>query len=271
MVTNEYNLHQMEHISSRQNAIVKRFRDLARRAPRAGTLLLDGEHLLEEAMASGAEIEVAAFAGTGARDRFEALADRTRRAGARTVEVTDQVLAAISPVRHPSGVVAIVRRPEPTLEQVFAVRPQLVLLLSDVQDPGNVGAVVRAAEACGATGLVAAGATADPFGWKALRGAMGSTFRVPVARRPLDEAVAAARAAGLRLFAAVPRGGTPLPACDLRQPCAIIVGGEGAGIAPAQIEAADQRVTIPMRGRVESLNVAIAAALIAYEASRQRR
>jgi RNA methyltransferase, TrmH family len=267
MVANEYNLHQMERISSRQNAIVKRFRDLARgsSAP-AGALLLDGQHLVEEAIASGAEIEVAAFAG----GRFVSLADRTRRAGARTVEVTDQVLAAMSPVQHPSGVVAIARRPEPTLAQVFAARPQLVVLLSDVQDPGNVGAVVRAAEACGATGIVAGGATADPFGWKALRGAMGSTFRLPVARAPLDAAAAAARAAGARLFAAVPRGGTPLPACDLRQPCAVLLGGEGGGIAPAHLGAADERMTIPMRGRVESLNVAIAAALIVYEASRQR-
>ncbi len=272
MVTNEYNLHQMERIASRHNAIVKRFRDLARGAgPRGGTVLLDGEHLVAEAMESGAEIEVAAFAGTHARERFVALADRTRRAGARTVEVTDRVLAAISPVRHPSGVVAIARRPESTLDAVFAARPQFVLLLADVQDPGNVGAIVRTAAACGATGVVAGGATADPFGWKALRGAMGSTFRLPVARVTLDDGLAAARASGVRVFAAVTRGGTPLPSCDLRRPSAVLLGGEGGGIAAAHLEAADERLTIPMRGRVESLNVAIAAALVTYEAARQRR
>ena len=270
MVTNEYNLHQMERISSRQNAIVKRFRDLARAGAPGDALLLDGQHLVEEAITSGATIEVAAFAERHARGRLVSLAAQTRRVGARTVSVTDQVLAAMSPVQHPSGVVAIARRPEPTLAQVFAARPQLVVLLSEVQDPGNVGAIIRAAEACGASGVVAGTATADPFGWKALRGAMGSTFRLPVARAPLETAIEIAHAAGVRVFATIPRGGTPLRDCDLRSPAAVLLGGEGGGLPHAWLDAADGRLSIPMHGRVESLNVAVAAALILYEASRQR-
>ena len=147
----------------------------------------------------------------------------------------------------------------------------MVLMLSQVQDPGNVGAIIRAAEACGATGVVAGEGTADPFGWKALRGAMGSTFRVPVATgHTLAEAVAAARAAGLRVFATGARDGTPLAACDLRGPSAILFGGEGAGLPQDLQDASDERLTIPMRPPVESLNVAIAAALVLYEAARQR-
>ena len=216
----------MERISSRQNPLVKQFRDAAH-GDAGDVMLLDGEHLIEEALVSGVAIDVAAF---GERLGNGPLADRLRREDIRTVLVTDAVLGAISPVQTPSGVVGIARRPAITLERVFAARPSLVAVLHDVQDPGNVGAVVRAAEGCGATGVVCSERTADPFGWKALRGAMGSTFRLPVAAaRPLDEAIALARSRGLRVFATTARDGTSLPACDLRGPAAVIFGAEGAG------------------------------------------
>jgi RNA methyltransferase, TrmH family len=259
----------MERISSRHNPIVKRFRDLARAGASDDSMLLDGEHLVQEAIASELPIDVAAF-GEKAAGRLVTLAARARRAGAKTVTVTDPVLAALSPVQHPSGVVAIARRPAATTDHVLARRPQLVLMLNDVQDPGNVGAIVRVAEACGATGIVAGGGTADPFGWKALRGAMGSTFRIPVARHPLADALRSARQSGARVFATVPRNGTPLRQCDLRGPVTVLLGGEGPGLPADLFDAADERLTIPMRPPVESLNVAIAAALIVYEASRQR-
>jgi TrmH family RNA methyltransferase len=255
-------------ISSRQNAVVRRFRDVARgRHP--DLMLLDGEHLLSEAVASGIRIEAAGFADrVGAAELMRAAAG----SGADVFNVTDQVLAAISPVREPSGVVAIARKRDVSLDDVFARSPALVVILSDVQDPGNVGAAIRAAEGCGATGVVCSDATADPFGWKALRGAMGSTFRLPVvSKQPLDAAIANARARGLRVFATTARDGTPLPDCDLRGPAAILFGSEGLGLPDNVIAAADARMTIPMQPPVESLNVAVAAALVVYEAARQRR
>ncbi len=260
----------MERIASRQNPLVKRFRELARAGAPEAEVLLDGQHLVEEAIAAELPLEVAAFAEKHVESRLVTLAARARRAGARTVAVTDQVLAALSPVQHPSGVVAIASRPAFSVDDVLAKEPQLVVVLSEVQDPGNVGAIIRAAEGCGATGIIVGQGSADPFGWKALRGAMGSTFRLPVVRHALDEAVAAARRAGVRVFAAVPRGGTPLPQCDLRGPAAVLLGGEGGGLPAALLERSDVRLTIPMRPPVESLNVAIAAALILYEAWRQR-
>jgi TrmH family RNA methyltransferase len=261
----------MERVSSRQNPIVKRFRDVSR-GRTDEWMLLDGPHLLDEALASGIAIELAAFSERLAGERLSALLERTRHTGAHAVAVTDQVLAALTPVRQPSGVVAIAARPQHTLANVFERRPQLVLVLHDVQDPGNVGAVIRAAEGGGATGVVSGGSTADPFGWKALRGAMGSAFRLPVlAGQPVAEMLDRARAAGLRVFAATARDGTPLPDCDLRGPAAVVFGGEGAGLPQALVDAADERLTIPMRSPVESLNVAVAAALAVYEASRQRR
>ena len=189
-------------------------------------LLLDGNHLIEEALTSGVTVDVAAFGG---RLATSALATRLHDARTRVVVVSDAVvLDAMSPVQSPSGSVAIARRPAASLDRVLAKQPELVLLLHDVQDPGNVGAVVRAAEGCGATGVVCSERTADPFGWKALRGAMGSSFRMPLAvRQSLLQAIAAARTRGVRVYAATARGGVPLPECDLHVPAAIMLGGEG--------------------------------------------
>jgi TrmH family RNA methyltransferase len=261
----------MELISSRQNATVKRFRQLAAGDPAGESMLLDGEHLVREALASGFRIELAAFVERLANGPMTGMVDALERSGARVVAVTDQVLAVVSPVRQPSGVVAIARRPSAMLDQVLHTRQSLVLIIGEVQDPGNVGAIIRAAEGCGATGVVVTTGVADPFSWKALRGGMGSTFRLPIASgQSLDAAVGRARAAGLRVIATTARGGTPLPACDLRPGCAILLGGEGSGLPATIVEAADERVTIPMQPPVESLNVAIAAALVLYEAARQR-
>jgi RNA methyltransferase, TrmH family len=256
----------MERITSRQNAVVKEFRDAARGD--SDVILLDGEHLVEEALASGIQLRLVAAAE---RVLHSAAVRQAERAGARVVLVSDSVLAAISPVQSPSGLVALASRRDAPLDEVFARGPQLVVMLHDVQDPGNVGAIARAAEACGATGLVCSERTADPFGWKALRGAMGSTLRLPTAaKQSLPNAIAHARAAGLGIFATAARGGVRLADCDLRKPAAVILGGEGAGLPADLIELADTRMTIPMQPRVESLNVAVAAALVIYEASRQR-
>ncbi|HET7694351.1 MAG TPA: RNA methyltransferase [Vicinamibacterales bacterium] len=292
----------MERISSRQNAVVKRFRDLARRARAAGAggrghaargrpatdvldVLLDGEHLVHEALACGVAVEIAAVAETGlagGHGPLAAIARDVGRRGGRVLSVTDQVLAAMSPVQHPSGVVAIGRARPADLPAVFsnAAHVPLVVVAAGVQDPGNVGAIVRTAAAFGASGVIALDGSADPFGWKALRGAMGGTFRVPVtARAQLTGVIDAARGAGVHLVAAVPRGGTPLPALDLRRPVGIVLGAEGSGVDADTVRAVGQTVTIPMnaadRGagpaQVESLNVAVAAAVILYEAMRQRR
>jgi TrmH family RNA methyltransferase len=174
-------------------------------------------------------------------------------------------------VRTPSGVVGIAERANVPLERAFAGTAPLVLVLAGLQDPGNVGAVIRAADAAGATGIVACERTADPFGWKALRGAMGSTFRLPVAaEQPAGLAVATARLHGLRVLAATPRDGRPMQMVDLTGPTAILLGAEGSGLGHGMEQLADDRISIPMRAPVESLNVAISAALVVYEAYRQR-
>lgn len=259
-------------MSSRQNALVKRFRALAQqRSADEPFILLDGVHLVEEALASGIPLDMAAFSESAASERLSSLAHTVEESGGRAVVVADAIYAAVSPVQHPSGVVAIGRLTPASIDDVVRKRPQLLLLLDGVQDPGNLGAIIRAAEACGATGVIIGPGSADAFGWKALRGAMGSSLRVPILQRtPLMDTIRRLKSEGVRVVAAVPRAGTPLHDCDLHSATAILMGGEGTGLSEELLQAADARLTIPMKAPVESLNVAIASALVLYEASRQR-
>ena len=261
----------MRRISSRQNPLVTRFRDLARGRGGSDFILLDGEHLLEEALDSGLALDTVAFAERTIDSRAAHLVDRLLRAGANAVRVPDPVMAAMSPVKAPAGIVAIARACAASLDAALDAPLPLALILDNIQDAGNVGAIVRTADACGATGIVATAGTADPFGWKALRGAMGSTFRMPIAAgQSLEQALGRARQRGLTIAATVPRGGTLLHETALRRPLALLLGGEGRGLAESAIAGADVRITIPMRPPVESLNVAVTAALVLYESSRQR-
>lgn len=261
----------MEQVTSRQNALVRELRELARGRGAGDVALLDGPHVVAEALASGVELRVVVLAAGATGPDFTTLASRASAAGARIVTLPDRLFESVSPVRHPSGIVSIARVTRRTAADVLRGDAQLVLLVDRVQDPGNVGAIIRAAEACGASGVITGPGSADPLGWKALRGGMGSTFRLPVASTDsLESAIGAARSAGLRVLATAPRGGTPLASVDLRGPSAILLGGEGPGLPPEVVAEADERITIPMRPPVESLNVAIAAALVLYEALRQR-
>jgi RNA methyltransferase, TrmH family len=259
-------------ISSRHNPIVARYRAAAQ-GEAADVLLLDGAHLVGDALAAGVRVREAAVTPTaGEDDELRALVAALGRAHVEVVTVTTAVMDALSPVRSSSAIVALADRPASDGAAVYAGgAAALAVIAVDVQDPGNLGAIVRVAEAGGATGVVAAGACADPFGWKALRGSMGSALRLPIAiRSDIDEAVAAARRAGCRLVAATPRGGASPFDLDLDGPTAILIGGEGRGLPQSIISAADARATIPMAPPVESLNAAVTAALLVYEARRQR-
>ncbi len=259
----------VKSITSRRNPLVKRCRDAA--AGGAAEIVLDGAHLIEEA--ARARLPVHAVASSPHALHLPGVAQLLQQfeaAGLECWAVTDEVMRAMSPVQAPSGVVALAARPTVTLEDALARRPQLVLVAVDVQDPGNVGAIVRAAEAGGATATVLAGTSADPFGWKALRGSMGSSFRLPVVRAGRREALDALRAGGVRVIATTPRGGRLLFDADLRGPVAFLVGAEGPGLPDDLIAGADETVRIPMREPVESLNVAVASGLLIYEAARQR-
>jgi RNA methyltransferase, TrmH family len=261
----------MKRITSRQNALVARYRAVAQGAA-PGLMLLDGLHLIADAAAAGLRLRYVTVASDAVDRRdIQTLIANLEANGADMTAASAPVMAAVSPVRSSSPIVAIAERPVHLKDRLFTGPSPLVLVACDVQDPGNVGAIARVGEAGGASGMIAAGECADPFGWRALRGSMGSSFRLPIAvRASAEEAVTEARQRRCRIVAAVPREGRSMFDIDLRGPVAIFVGGEGRGLAPAVIDNADQHVTIPMRPPVESLNTAVTAALLVYEAHRQR-
>lgn len=260
----------MPHITSRQNPLVSRYRALADGTDKS-RLLIDGIHLLTDALNARVPIiEGVVELDASKDDQIRPLVDRLAALGVDVCTASPRVMEAISPVRSASPIVAIARRPAATVD-VYAPPPALVVCAVNVQDPGNVGALVRVAEAGGATGVAIAGQSADPFGWKALRGSMGSALRVPIQypgqpRLVIDEA----RRLTCRVWALTPRGGHPLEDVDLAEPTLVLTGGEGAGLPGDIVEAADGLISIPMAPSVESLNTAVCAALVVYEARRQR-
>jgi TrmH family RNA methyltransferase len=262
-------LARVRRINSRQNPLVERYRTAARGA--GDVLLLDGAHLVADALAAGVRVREAAVAADAvARLDIVALVERLADAGVEAVAASTPVMAAISPVRSASAIVALADRPGSAAARLYSTPAPFVVVAVDVQDPGNVGAIVRVAEAGGASGVVVAGASADAYGWKSLRGSMGSAFRLPILVRKARGDLFEPRRYGCRVMAATPRGGRSLFDLDLTGPVAVLIGGEGPGLDPALLAEADERVTIPMQSPVESLNAAVAAALIVYEARRQR-
>jgi TrmH family RNA methyltransferase len=265
----------MKTISSRQHAVVRSFRELAKDPDPSGErLLLDGIHQVREAHAAGLAFEAVAVAASHLEQGLEEadLARALERDNAPVFSVSGPVLAAASPVRTPSGIVAIARRVPLSASAIYGRDNGFVLVAVDVQDPGNLGSLLRAAEAGGATGALVCGASANPFGWKALRGSMGSALRLPIAHGlAAGEVLPCAKRAGMRTIAAVPRRGVSPDAVNWSGRVALLLGGEGPGLEDNVIAGCDERVAIPMTPPVESLNVAVAGAILIYAARRQRR
>jgi TrmH family RNA methyltransferase len=251
-------------ITSRQHPVVQRLRRLASRREK-GVVLLDGPHLLVDALAARVRVDLVLTDG-----RHAALAERARSAGAIVHEGSAAVLEAASPVTSPTGVVAIAHwLPQDPADVLTADAP--VIGLVGVQDPGNVGSVIRSADALGAGGVLLLDGSADPGSWKCLRGAMGSTFRIPVARGSTADVIPLAKARQRPVVAAIATGGTPLESLALGDSAVVLLGSEGTGLDETVATTADQAMTITMRAGMDSLNVSVTAALVLWEAHRQRQ
>lgn len=254
----------------RHNPKLKELRQLHQKRARqgAGLFLLEGTKLLAEALRSDWPL-IAVYATEAWWGTHEDLTTPLSR-GIPRYAVPGEVFDALSTHEAPEGVIALAPIPPPVA--LPAVGPEtLFVALEGIQDPGNLGTLIRTAEAAGASGLLLGPGTAEPWSPKAVRASMGSVFRVPILeRRDLAPVLAELCAAGVRLLAAEV-GGQDLYATDLRGPVAWIMGSESHGV-PADLRAmADGTVAIPMAGRVESLNAAIAAAICLFETRRQRR
>ena len=250
--------------------MVKEYRD-ASRGEVPGTVLLVGHRLISEALTAGIRLRHVMVA-TDAIEHTDIglLLEHIDSALVTVATASATVMDAVSPVSSPSEIVALAARPVLNLSPYAGPDP-LVVILCDMQNPGNVGAIVRVAEAAGATAVVVAGLSADPFGWKALRGSMGSALRLPISlATSAFDAVSDARRCGASVVATVPRDGLSPDRARLTGPLCVLIGGEGLGLVPDVLHQADQHVSIPMQAPVESLNAAVAAAVLLYEARRQR-
>lgn len=260
-------------ITSRDNPLLRRAR-----AVRDGkideSIFVEGLRLCEEALVSGLNIEAVIHSEEIARrERAAELLEKLGQACGKLASVDEKLLASVSYTRTPQGIVLLASRPASDEIHFKAKQPSLPLLvvLHGINNPVNVGAILRTAEAAGVTGVVATANTADPFAPRALRGAMGSAFRLPVWRGArFPEVVAWCAAQGIRTIGADAEGSKSHTEVDWRGACALIVGPESTGLSSGEIDLAGEVVRIPMQGSVESLNVAVAAGILLYEAMRQR-
>jgi len=244
----------MTYIESPHNALVKKLRKLARPKKRPDAFLIEGHKLVS--------------AATKARLELQVIVTSSARSEAPIVETAPHVphaildknlFDAVSTLESPDGVLAIATRPSaPALPH-----DGVVVAVLGVQDPKNLGAIARVTEASGARGLLIKKGSVDPFSPKVVRGSMGSVFRLPV-----WEIEDSAALTPFRKVALVPKGGVDFRRFDWAPPLVVMLGAEGAGLTEP-LTGDDALVTIPMRGEVDSLNVATAAALVLYEASRK--
>lgn len=257
-----------EPVTSRQNSLFKRWRAIAAGEDEA-LVVVEGAHLLIEAAKASARIVEVALDPEAAQAR-EWLAS-PGAAGVTVTRMSRSLLASLSSLESNPGVVGIVERPSPRGRSAAGAR--FVLVLDGVQDPGNVGTLLRTAEATGVAEVWLLDGCADPFGAKALRASAGSAFRAAVVSRLRPEAaVESARRLGLRFVALHTDAETPsLFETPLDLPLALALGAEGRGVGPVLREAADVTVRIPQRLPVESLNVAAAGAVALYDIARRAK
>ena len=249
-------------------------RDLHRRRgrERRGLALAEGVRLLEEALATAIPIRgAAASPALEATTRGKALKAALLDRGIRLEDVSEDDLASLADTDHPQGVVAVIEPKEWSLSDIRLNPGSAALALDGVQDPGNVGTMLRSALGLGATGLVALKGTADLTNPKVIRGAMGASFRLPAVSASPEELVAWSRLQRAQIWVA-DAAGEPverLPARTAgRPPVVLVVGNEGAGVGPAVEAAADRKIAIRQAPGVESLNVAVAAGILLYEVTR---
>jgi TrmH family RNA methyltransferase len=250
--------------------LIRTIRDLQRRRARErrGQALIEGVRLVEEALEAGLTMAGAAVApGLESTSRGQALQRRLRAAAIPLEQVSDADLTRLADTDQPQGVVAVVEPPVWDLTQLRMGTAGVVLVLDAVQDPGNVGALARTALGLGAVGLLTLPGTADLLNPKVLRGSMGALFRLPAIALEVEELLRWSGDCGVALWATGPDG-TPASEVVRQGPVAVVVGNEGSGVRPALVARADQVVSVPLQGGVESLNVAVAAGIILHEVLR---
>jgi TrmH family RNA methyltransferase len=268
--------HRLRRIEGRHNPLVKQLRQAFARAERTedGDCAIEGLRIIEEAIRSGLRFR-AVFFRESAQERAERLLPQIG-AHVETLLLPDKLFDSIVPSETPQGVAALVRLREFKLDDILErlqVGPMVVL--AGLQDPGNLGTILRSAEAFGSAGVVIGEGTVSPFNSKVIRASAGSVFRLPIviakSADTVDEVLAALRAKSVRLLATSSHKGTPLDQAVLGGSVAVFIGSEGAGLPRNLMAKVDETVAIPHTPQVESLNAGVAGSIVLYEAARQRK
>jgi TrmH family RNA methyltransferase len=268
--------HRLRRIEGRHNSLVKELRQAFAHAERTadGSCAIEGLRIVEEATRSGLRFR-AVFFKESAQNLAERLLPQIG-ANVDTLLLPDKLFDSTVPTETPQGVAALVRLKEFSLDDVLE-RLQVgpVVVLAGLQDPGNLGTILRSAEAFGSAGVLLGEGTVSPLNSKVIRASAGSIFRLPVilakAAGGLEEISAKLRARDVRLIATSSHKGTPLDQANLTGPSAIFIGSEGSGLPRAVLAQTDELVAIPHLPQVESLNAGVAGSIVLYEAARQRR
>lgn len=262
-----------ELISSPSNPLLKRIRKLRRRKHRADerALFAEGIAPVWQAAESGSDIEIVITApDLLSSERARSLVDSLRGRGVGVVSLTADAFGSIAERDHPSGLGAIVGIPRRRLDDALLGPGATVVALHEVGNPGNLGTVVRTADAAGAAAVVVAGAAADPWDPAAVKASMGTVFSTPVVTAELGEVLSWARREELGVVATSARG--RVAHWDARYPerCLLLFGSEATGLSDETLGAADEVVRIPQTGAASSLNLAVAAGIVIYEAAKRR-
>ena len=261
-------------ITSRDNSLAKHAR-----AVRDGKIheqiFIEGLRLCEEAaqaLSADALQHIICTQSFAQSERGASLVEALGKEGKRPTFASEAVFASISDTKSPQGVVLLASRPATNQSQLLKNldRARLLVILHKINNPSNAGAILRTAEAAGVWGIILTGGATDIFSPKALRGAMGSSFRLPLwTGASLDEAIVFCREHGIRSVCTDPRAERAHTETDWTIPSALIIGPEARGLERSEIALADESLKIPMHAPVESLNVAVATGIILYEAARQ--
>ena len=261
------------HITSRDNSLLRQVR-----AVRDGKIdeliFIEGLRLCEEALRSKLELEVVVVSEELLRkERVTGVIHELKQASKRFASVSEKLLESVSYTKTPQGIIVLAQRPEASETRLAAqlgAKPLLVVL-HQINNPVNVGAILRTSEAAGVVGVITTKNTSDPFSPKSLRGAMGSAFRLPMwIGTSYVETIDWCRQRGIRTICSEVEAITSYTEIDWTGPSALILGPESTGLTTEELELADQRVSIPMKGMAESLNVAVAAGVLLFESARQR-
>ncbi|GAA1670953.1 RNA methyltransferase [Microbacterium lacus] len=257
--------------SPRVRAVAKLTKRSARQE--TGLFLLEGPQAAREALAYRPDTVLELFATPSALERHTDVRDAALAAGLEVVFTTEDVLDAMADTVTPQGIVAVARQTPSSVREVFAASPRLVAICDEVRDPGNLGTIIRAADAAGADAVILTGRTVDPYNPKVVRATTGSLFHLPIAVGvDLASAIDRAHAAGVRVIAADVGGEDFLASRQiLAEPTAWLFGNEARGLEDDALALADLALRLPIYGSAESLNLATAASVCLYETAFAQR